>query len=121
MCKANLGFHSTLLKKHLSDSNVSDNDARQVPESMERANTKLSSDRVIVENFFGRLKTPRGLASDKYMWKKDDKIKTKNPSSEAKYRENRKARIQAVLGRANTGYTSEDYDIGYEEGDDIFE
>ncbi|RLO07995.1 hypothetical protein DYB28_000844 [Aphanomyces astaci] len=49
------------------------------------------------------------------------KIKTKNSPSKAKYRENRKARIQAVLGRANTGYTSEDYDIGYEEGDDIFE
>ncbi|RQM10367.1 hypothetical protein B5M09_001538 [Aphanomyces astaci] len=49
------------------------------------------------------------------------KCKTKNSSSKAKYRENRKAHIQAVLGRANTGYTSEDYDIGYEEGNDIFD
>ncbi|KAF0706074.1 hypothetical protein AaE_014271 [Aphanomyces astaci] len=49
------------------------------------------------------------------------KTKTKNSSSKAKYGENRKAHIQAVLGRANTGYTSEDYDIGYEEGNDIFD
>ncbi|RQM31002.1 hypothetical protein B5M09_013492 [Aphanomyces astaci] len=134
----------------------------QLTMEQERANVKLSSDRVIVENFFGRLKTLWGLASDKYTWKKDEynmyfqtcvaltnvhirfnplrnmdgegynqyknrllsigsKIKTKNSSSKAKYRENRKARIHAVLGRAKTGYTSEDYNIGYEEGDDIFD
>ncbi|ETV82686.1 hypothetical protein H257_05252 [Aphanomyces astaci] len=134
----------------------------QLTMEQERANVKLSSDRVIVENFFGRLKTLWGLASDKYTWKKDEynmyfqtcvaltnvhirfnplrnmdgegynqyknrllsigsKIKTKNSSSKAKYRENRKARIQAVLGRAKTGYTSEDYNIGYEGGDDIFD
>ncbi|RHY24711.1 hypothetical protein DYB32_008724 [Aphanomyces invadans] len=127
----------------------------------ERANAKLASDRVIVENFFGKLKTLWGIVSDKYTWKKDEynmhfqtcvaltnvhvcfnplrnvdgegynqyknrllsigsKIKTRNLFSKAKYRENRKARIQAVLGRANSGYTSEDYDIGYDEGDDIF-
>ncbi|RHY12742.1 hypothetical protein DYB25_003297 [Aphanomyces astaci] len=128
----------------------------------ERANAKLSSDRVIVENFFGRLKTLWGLVSDKYTWKRDEynmyfqtcvaftnihvrfnplrnvdgegynqyknrllsiesKIKSKNASSKAKYRENRRAQIQAVLRRASTGYTSDDYDVGYEEGDDIFD
>ncbi|ETV74819.1 hypothetical protein H257_10880 [Aphanomyces astaci] len=128
----------------------------QLTMEQERSNAKLSSDRVIVKNFFGRLKTLWGLASDKYTWKKDEynmyfqmcvaltnvhirfnplrnvdgegynqyknrllpigsKIKTKNSSFKAKYRKNRKARIQAVLGRANTGYTSEDYDIGYED------
>ncbi|RHY70349.1 hypothetical protein DYB30_013643, partial [Aphanomyces astaci] len=128
----------------------------QLTMEQERSNAKLSSDRVIVKNLFGRLKTLWGLASDKYTWKKDEynmyfqmcvaltnvhirfnplrnvdgeaynqyknrllsigsKCKTKNSSSKAKYRENRKADIQAVLGRANTDYTSEDYDIGYEE------
>ncbi|RHY91824.1 hypothetical protein DYB37_011196 [Aphanomyces astaci] len=38
----------------------------------ERANAKWSSDRVIVENFFGRLKRLWGLVSDKYTWKKDE-------------------------------------------------
>ncbi|KAF0708148.1 hypothetical protein AaE_013334 [Aphanomyces astaci] len=134
----------------------------QLTMEQERANAKLSSDRVIVENFFGRLKTLWGLVSDKYTWKRDEynmyfqtcvaltnihvrfnplrnvdgegynqyknrllsigsKIKSKNASSKAKYRENRRARIQAVLRRASTGYTSDDYDVGYEEGDDIFD
>ncbi|RHY52920.1 hypothetical protein DYB26_000557 [Aphanomyces astaci] len=103
----------------------------------ERANTKLSPDRVIVENFFRRLKTLwdcvaltnvhirfnplRNVDGEAYNQYKNrllsigSKCKTKNSSSKAKYRENRKADIQAVLGRANTDYTSEDYDIGYEE------
>ncbi|RHY25391.1 hypothetical protein DYB32_008351 [Aphanomyces invadans] len=134
----------------------------QLTLEQDRANAKLSSDRVIVENSFGRLKTLWGLVSDKFTWKKDEynmyfqtcvaltnvhirfnplrnvdgegynqyknrllsigsKIKTRNSSSKAKYRENRKARVHAVLGRANSGYTSEDYDIGYDEGDDIFD
>ncbi|RHY23705.1 hypothetical protein DYB32_009084 [Aphanomyces invadans] len=125
----------------------------------EVANAELSSDRV-VENFFGRLKTLWGLASDKYAWKKEEynmyfqtyvaltnvhvrfnplrsvdgegynqnknrllsiggKLKTRALSMKAKYRENRKAKIQAALGRVNSGYASEDFDIGYKEADDI--
>ncbi|ETV90201.1 hypothetical protein H310_14967 [Aphanomyces invadans] len=49
------------------------------------------------------------------------KIKTRNLFSKTKYHDNRQDRIQAVLGRANSGYTSEDYDIGYDEEDDIFD
>ncbi|RHY99865.1 hypothetical protein DYB35_013381, partial [Aphanomyces astaci] len=44
----------------------------QLTMEQERSNAKLSSDRVIVKNLFGRLKTLWGLASDKYTWKKDE-------------------------------------------------
>ncbi|RHZ04764.1 hypothetical protein DYB31_010854, partial [Aphanomyces astaci] len=155
------GFHSAQLEKQPNDTNVSDTETLrdkfpnqwavladkgyQGIQASVRANAKLSSDRVIVENFFGRLKTLWGLVSDKYTWKRDEynmyfhlrglhehprsnrllsiesKIKSKNASSKAKYRENRRAQIQPVLRRASTGYTSDDYDVGYEEGDDIFD
>ncbi|KAF0723607.1 hypothetical protein AaE_009854 [Aphanomyces astaci] len=35
-------------------------------------NDKIASDRVIVENFFGRLKTLWSIASDKYAWKREN-------------------------------------------------
>ncbi|ETV97385.1 hypothetical protein H310_09719 [Aphanomyces invadans] len=44
----------------------------QLSMEQERANAKLASDRDIVENFFGRLKTLWGIVSDKYTWKKDE-------------------------------------------------
>ncbi|KAF0712498.1 Aste57867_4809 [Aphanomyces stellatus] len=173
--KDNLGFHTSQLEKQADEGDINDPDALQdrypthwavlsdkgYQESRKRANERLSTDRVIVENFFGRLKTLWGLASDKYTWKKEEynmyfqtcvaltnvhirfnplrnvdghgynqykrrllsiggKLKSKKNASKAKYRENRKARIQAAMGRPNNGYASEDYELGYE-GDDIFD
>ncbi|RHY26518.1 hypothetical protein DYB32_007536 [Aphanomyces invadans] len=126
------------------------------------ANERLSSDRVIVENFFGRLKTLWGLVSNQYSWKKEEyniffqtcvaltnvhirfnplrnldgegyhqyknrlisiggKIKAKREASKAKYRQNRRARIQSALSRTVSGYASEDLDLGYDEGNEIFD
>ncbi|RQM19358.1 hypothetical protein B5M09_008050 [Aphanomyces astaci] len=103
----------------------------QLTMEQERANAKLSSDRVItcvaLTNIHVRFNPLRSVDGEGYNQYKNwllsigSKMKSKNASSKAKYREYRRARIQAVLRHASTGYTSDDYDVGYEEGDDIFD
>ncbi|RHZ07767.1 hypothetical protein DYB37_013842 [Aphanomyces astaci] len=140
--KANLGFHSTHLEKQPSDTNVSDSESMVRPCGQGKAQDAVGSDKytwkkdeynmyfqtcVALTNVHIRFNPLRNVDGEAYNQYKNrllsigSKCKTKNSSSKAKYRENRKADIQAVLGRANTDYTSEDYDIGYEEGNDIFD
>ncbi|RHY28984.1 hypothetical protein DYB25_013625 [Aphanomyces astaci] len=142
MFKTNLGLHLSHLEKQPSDTNVSDNESMVRPCRQEKAQDAVGSDKytwkkdeynmyfqtcVALTNVHIRFNPFRNVDGEGYNQYKNrllsigSKTKTKNSSSKAKYGENRKAHIQAVLGRANTGYTSEDYDIGYEEGNDIFD
>ncbi|RHY17476.1 hypothetical protein DYB32_010513 [Aphanomyces invadans] len=135
MVKVNLGFHSKHLEKQPNDNNVSDNDALKTLWGLVSDKYTWKKDEyniyfqtcVVLTNVHVRFNPLRNVDCKGYnqhlnrLLSIGSKITARNLSSKAKYRENRKARIQAVLGLANSGYTSEDYDIGYEETDNIFD